>query len=98
MRRRWDAAVTGKVVADRAPRPRNQALAASSSSIKASASPPIRKLARELGVDLASLMPTGAHGQVTRDDRRPCGLRQGLPSVETFRDPEHARIHRGATS
>ena len=32
------------------------------------AKPPIRKLARDLGVDLSSVTPTGADGEVTRDD------------------------------
>lgn len=32
------------------------------------AKPPIRKLARDLGVELASVAPTGANGEVTRDD------------------------------
>ncbi|MGZ0069762.1 dihydrolipoamide acetyltransferase family protein [Microbacterium sp. Yaish 1] len=32
------------------------------------AKPPIRKLARDLGVDLASVTPTGAAGEVTRED------------------------------
>ena len=32
------------------------------------AKPPVRHLARELGVDLASITPTGLHGEVTRAD------------------------------
>lgn len=32
------------------------------------AKPPIRKLARDLGVDLADVAPSGAAGEVTRDD------------------------------
>ncbi|MGB3707814.1 dihydrolipoamide acetyltransferase family protein [Gordonia sp. (in: high G+C Gram-positive bacteria)] len=32
------------------------------------ASPPVRKLAREAGVDLAAVVATGSSGQVTRDD------------------------------
>ncbi|WP_424936945.1 MULTISPECIES: dihydrolipoamide acetyltransferase family protein [Bacteria] len=32
------------------------------------AKPPIRKLARDLGVDLTALTPTGADGEVTRED------------------------------
>ncbi|GAA4197605.1 dihydrolipoamide acetyltransferase family protein [Streptosporangium oxazolinicum] len=32
------------------------------------AKPPVRKLARDLGVDLASLVGTGPHGSITRDD------------------------------
>lgn len=34
------------------------------------AKPPVRALARELGVDLAQVPPTGPHGDVTRDDVR----------------------------
>ncbi len=32
------------------------------------AKPPVRKLAKDLGVDLASVTPTGADGVITRDD------------------------------
>ncbi|MFT4305459.1 MAG: dihydrolipoamide acetyltransferase family protein, partial [Microbacterium sp.] len=32
------------------------------------AKPPIRKLARDLGVDLSEVSPTGANGEVTRED------------------------------
>lgn len=32
------------------------------------AKPPIRKLAKELGVDLASVTATGLHGEITRED------------------------------
>ncbi|MFJ6651834.1 dihydrolipoamide acetyltransferase family protein [Microbacterium sp. NPDC091313] len=32
------------------------------------AKPPIRKLARDLGVDLGTVVPSGASGEVTRDD------------------------------
>jgi len=38
------------------------------SSVGVIAKPPIRKLARDLGVDLASVTATGADGEVTRDD------------------------------
>ena len=34
----------------------------------AAGSPPVRFAARQLGIDLADIEPTGAHGQVTRDD------------------------------
>ncbi len=40
--------------------------AASSDSIMAK--PPIRKLAKELGVDIASVAGTGMHGEITRED------------------------------
>jgi 2-oxoisovalerate dehydrogenase E2 component (dihydrolipoyl transacylase) len=32
------------------------------------AKPPVRKLAKDLGVDLSQVVPTGPHGDVTRDD------------------------------
>ncbi len=38
------------------------------SSVGVIAKPPIRKLARDLGVDLASVTPSGADGEVTRED------------------------------
>lgn len=38
------------------------------SSVGVIAKPPIRKLARDLGVDLSSVAPTGDDGEVTRDD------------------------------
>lgn len=38
------------------------------SSVGVIAKPPIRKLARDLGVDLTAVAPTGADGEVTRDD------------------------------
>lgn len=38
------------------------------SSVGVIAKPPIRKLARDLGVDLTAVVPTGADGEVTRDD------------------------------
>ena len=40
--------------------------AASASAIIAK--PPIRKLAKDLGVDLATVLPTGLAGEITRDD------------------------------
>jgi 2-oxoisovalerate dehydrogenase E2 component (dihydrolipoyl transacylase) len=38
--------------------------------VKPCATPPVRKLARELRVDLAAITGTGPHGSVTRDDVR----------------------------
>jgi len=37
---------------------------------KPMAKPPVRALARELGVDLSRVTPTGSHGDITRDDVR----------------------------
>ncbi|WP_240938011.1 dihydrolipoamide acetyltransferase family protein [Nocardioides sp. JQ2195] len=44
------------------------ATATDPAAARALAKPPVRKLAKELGVDLASLTPTGPNGTVTRDD------------------------------
>ncbi|MGO4585317.1 dihydrolipoamide acetyltransferase family protein [Arthrobacter sp. 2RAF6] len=43
------------------------------------AKPPVRKIARELGIDLADVVPTGARGEVTRED---------LVSYQSQRDAE----------
>ncbi|CAN5116569.1 dihydrolipoamide acetyltransferase family protein [soil metagenome] len=48
-----------------AARPASVPAAAASAII---AKPPIRKLAKDLGVDLASVIPTGLAGEITRDD------------------------------
>ncbi|MEU3170147.1 2-oxo acid dehydrogenase subunit E2 [Streptosporangium sp. NPDC006930] len=42
--------------------------ASSPGKIAVLAKPPVRKLARDLGVDLASLVGTGPHGSITRGD------------------------------
>jgi pyruvate dehydrogenase E2 component (dihydrolipoamide acetyltransferase) len=42
--------------------------AAASSAVAVLAKPPVRKLAKELGVDIQSVLATGSHGEVTRDD------------------------------
>ena len=49
-------------------RARTGAAVAGATGPRAQAKPPVRKLARELGVDLAEVAPTGARGDVTRDD------------------------------
>lgn len=41
---------------------------ATASAGKPLAKPPVRKLAKNLGIDLATVTPTGARGEVTRDD------------------------------
>ena len=45
------------------------------------AKPPVRRLARELGVDLATVAPTGAHGEVTRADVLGAGAPSGAPTA-----------------
>lgn len=47
------------------PAPRAEAVRASAGVV---AKPPVRKLARDLGVDLAQVSPSGPAGEVTRDD------------------------------
>ncbi len=42
--------------------------AASTSGVRALAKPPVRKLAKDLGVDLAAVTPTGPHKTISRDD------------------------------
>ncbi|MFG6402612.1 dihydrolipoamide acetyltransferase family protein [Microbacterium sp. P04] len=49
-------------------RPAERAEAGPAASVGIIAKPPIRKLARDLGVELASVTPTGPSGEVTRDD------------------------------
>jgi pyruvate/2-oxoglutarate dehydrogenase complex dihydrolipoamide acyltransferase (E2) component len=44
------------------------------------ATPPVRKLARELGVDLARVEGTGPDGRITRADVERSGGREGAPS------------------
>ncbi|WP_327293266.1 dihydrolipoamide acetyltransferase family protein [Streptomyces sp. NBC_01198] len=51
------------------------------------AKPPVRKLAKELGIDLATVVPTGPNGVVTREDIRaaaapPATLPAAAPAVE----------------
>lgn len=47
---------------------------------KVLAKPPVRKFARDLGIDLADVVATGLHGEVTRED---------LVSYQAQRDAEH---------
>lgn len=46
---------------------------------KVLAKPPVRKIARDLGIDLSDVVPTGARGEVTRED---------LVSYQSQRDAE----------
>ena len=58
---------TGGAVTSRRKRPAARA-AAVTASVGVVAKPPVRKLARDLGVDLAQVAPSGPAGEVTRDD------------------------------
>ncbi|MGH3199105.1 MAG: dihydrolipoamide acetyltransferase family protein [Streptosporangiaceae bacterium] len=48
--------------------PAVRALAARALAVRALAKPPVRKLARDLGIDLAGLAGSGPDGSITRDD------------------------------
>lgn len=58
---------TGGAVASRRKRPAERG-AAVRASVGVVANPPVRKLARDLGVDLSQVTPSGPAGEVTRDD------------------------------
>jgi 2-oxoisovalerate dehydrogenase E2 component (dihydrolipoyl transacylase) len=61
------AAAEAATAAPAAPAPRGPA-AAEPAGGAVLAKPPVRKLARDLGVDLASIAGTGPNGSITRDD------------------------------
>ncbi len=71
-------------------RPEEPARAGSGQAVRALAKPPVRKLAKDLGIDLATVTPTGPHGTVTRSDverhRAKPGTRKGQ-SEESFAEP-----------
>ena len=52
-------------------------------AVAAPAKPPIRKLAKDLGVDLGSVVPTGRSGEVTRED-----VMRSKEQVSVFRNIE----------
>jgi 2-oxoisovalerate dehydrogenase E2 component (dihydrolipoyl transacylase) len=64
-RRTRPAAPAGVPAPAQAARPSSVPASSASSII---AKPPIRKLAKDLGVDLAAVSPTGLAGEITRDD------------------------------
>ncbi|GAA4347313.1 dihydrolipoamide acetyltransferase family protein [Microbacterium rhizosphaerae] len=59
---------TGGQVTSRRRPPQKTAQERVEASVGVIAKPPIRKLARDLGVDLVAVVPTGPAGEVTRDD------------------------------
>lgn len=73
-RRRADAVAAPASSAHASSAPASPALAPRPASVPAAAAsviiakPPIRKLAKDLGVDLAEVGPTGLAGEITRDD------------------------------
>lgn len=65
------------------------------------AKPPVRKLARDLGVDLSTVTGTGPHGTITREDVRQAAERAATspapPAVERpgFAEVPQAPVHEG---
>ncbi len=47
------------------------------------AKPPVRKLAKDLGIDLATLEPTGPNGTISREDVEGAASSTGSPGFET---------------
>lgn len=62
------------------PEPTPQPVQKSDLFAKVLAKPPVRKLAKDNGLDLASITPTGQHGEVTRDDVR-AAMEEDTPSA-----------------
>ncbi|MFI6485012.1 dihydrolipoamide acetyltransferase family protein [Nonomuraea sp. NPDC050663] len=58
------------------------------------AKPPVRKLAKDLGVDLTTVTGTGPHGSITRDDLRAASEAppEAAPAVRTADQPREERI------
>ncbi|MBR8743579.1 2-oxo acid dehydrogenase subunit E2 [Nocardiopsis sp. MG754419] len=56
------------------------------------AKPPVRKLAKDLGLDLATVTPTGEGGVVTREDVRAAAEALQAPATETTTAPETAVV------
>ena len=63
--------------------------ASSNGDVRTLAKPPVRKLAKDLGVDLAALVGSGDGGVVTREDVRGC-----VRLRRWFRDGRSARLPR----
>ena len=67
---------------------------------KVLAKPPVRKFARDLGIDLADVVATGAHGEVTREDlvsyqaQRDAEVDQADTFWGTSKKPQDQRIER----
>ena len=56
-------------------------------AVRALAKPPVRKLARDLGVDLADVAATGPHGSVSRDDVQAAADSSAAPPPATTAAP-----------
>jgi len=81
------ARALGPARAERAP-------SGAAASAKGRAKPPVRKLARDLGVDLAELTGSGPHGSITREDVETAanGARTGQVAPPVFGPEREQRI------
>lgn len=85
-----DAKKEDKETPEQTPRPAPQPAAESK---KVLAMPSVRKLARELGVDITQVQPTGNRGQVTANDVQAF---PDTPQAERVQQPDRAAEGRGA--
>ena len=79
--------------------PRSEAEASPAPAVKGRATPLVRKIAQELGVDLDSLTGTGPQGRITEEDIRAAarpreGRREPLRGVRRLIAEHMARAHR----
>jgi pyruvate dehydrogenase E2 component (dihydrolipoamide acetyltransferase) len=65
---------------------------------RATATPVVRKLAKDLGVDLGSVSPTGPDGRVTEDDVRGAAAGSGREAAADASAPTPAEVDRIALS
>lgn len=86
-----------------APRPRQEAPAGAPAGRQAHATPSVRAFARELGVDLDGVAPTGPKGRILREDllafvkgrmAAPAPAGSGLPPMPAFDHEKHGPVER----
>jgi 2-oxoisovalerate dehydrogenase E2 component (dihydrolipoyl transacylase) len=82
------AAPASAAAAPAAPAPAAVAVGvAESGAARPLAKPPVRKLAKDLGIDLSTVTPTGPHGTVTREDVHASVAAPAAPSVPAATAP-----------
>ncbi|MEV6284325.1 dihydrolipoamide acetyltransferase family protein [Kribbella sp. NPDC051770] len=84
-----------------APAPAHAAAAVASSNLHVLAKPPVRKLAKDLGIDLGSVVPTGPGGIITRADVENHTVGAGVEEAPAagsagFAAPEHVAVRPAA--
>jgi 2-oxoisovalerate dehydrogenase E2 component (dihydrolipoyl transacylase) len=89
---------TAEAATARRPRGAEEAPAPAPRSPHALAKPPVRKLARELGVDLDSVTPTGPGGIVTREDVLALSAQAEGRTLATYAGDEQPWLASGTVS